>query len=238
MAQMLDNLTCHTSYYQVEEKGDHQMNATFLKIGTLGTGRMASNLGELWAAKGHQVFLGSRDPQKAKELAQSIGPNVKGGSSAEAVAFGEVLALAVPWTAAEETLKALGVFGGKILIDMTNPIQLTDAGRQLLFGHTTSAAEQIATWAPDARVVKAFNSIYFENLEKPQFGPLNASSFFCGDDEQAKAVVARLSQDIGFDPVDCGPLANARLLEPLAVLWMQLAFSSHGSDIALKLLRR
>jgi NADPH-dependent F420 reductase len=215
------------------------MNATVFKIGMVGTGRMAGNLGKLWAAEGHQVFFGSRAPQKGRELAQSIGPNAQGGSSAEAVAFGEVLALAVPWTAAEETLKVLGAFDGKILIDMTNPIRPADAGVQLLLGHTTSAAEQIATWAPDARVVKAFNSIYFENLEKPQFGPLNASSFFCGDDEPAKAVVARLSRDIGFDPVDCGPLLNARLLEPLAVLWMQLAFSTdNGADIAFKLLRR
>ena len=66
----------------------------------------------------------------------------------------------------------------------------------------------------------------------------NASAFFCGDDKNAKAVVAQLSQDIGFDPVDSGPLSNARLLEPLAVLWMQLAFSTHGTEIAFKLLKR
>ncbi len=102
----------------------------------------------------------------------------------------------------------------------------------------TIIAEEIAKRSPDARVVKAFNSIYFENLEKPQYGATKAGSFFCGDDDQAKAVVAQLSRDIGFDPVDCGPLTNARLLEPLAVLWMQLAFGGNETDIAFALLRR
>ena len=209
-----------------------------IKIGTIGTGRMAGNLGKLWAATGHQIFFGSRDPQKAKSLAGSIGSNADGGTPAEAIAFGEVILLAVPWTAAEETLKALGPFEGKILIDMTNPVKPSEAGMQLALDSATSAAEQIAGWASDARVVKAFNTIYFENLEKPQFGAEQASSFFCGDDDQAKAVVAQLSRDIGFDPVDSGPLTNARLLEPLAVLWMQLAFGGNETDIAFKLLRR
>lgn len=215
------------------------MNITSIKIGTIGTGRMAENLGKLWAAKGHQLFFGSRDPQTAQMLAERIGHNARGGAHAEAVAFGDVLLLSTPWTVAEETLKALGPLDGKILIDITNPVKPTDAGMQLAHDCTTSFAEQIAAWVPGASVVKAFNMIHYRNLDKPQFGSEKASSFFCGDDAQAKSTVARLSQDMGFDPVDCGPLTNARLLEPLAVLWMQLVFSpSHGTDIAFKLLKR
>ena len=179
------------------------MNSS-LKIGTIGTGRMAENLGKLWANKGHQVFFGSRSPEKAKELADRVGPNATGGTQAEAVSFGEVILLAVPWTAAEETVKSLGPFNGKILIDMTNPIKPSETGMQLVIGLNTSAAEEIAGWAFGARVVKAFNSIYFENLARPQFGTEKASSFFCGDDDQARAIVAQLSRDIGFDPVNCG----------------------------------
>jgi len=217
------------------------LNNESIRIGTLGTGRMAGNLGKLWAAKGYRVYFGSRDPHKAEALAESAGPQAKGGTHAEAIAFGEVILLALPWTAVEETLRSLGSLDGKILVDMTNPIRQTEAGMELALGHTntTSFAEVIAKQAPGAKVVKAFNSIYFAVLEEPIFGGERASSFLCGDDEQAKLVVARLSRDIGFEPVDSGPLRNARLLEPLAVLWMQLAFSGgHGSDIAFKLLRR
>jgi predicted dinucleotide-binding enzyme len=213
------------------------MDTPSIKIGTIGTGRMAENLGRLWAVKGHQLFFGSRDPQKARMLAERASPNASGGTHSEAVAFGDVL-LCTPWTAAEETLKDLGSLDGRILIDITNPIKATDAGMQLAHDCTISFAEQIAAWVPGAKVVKAFNSIYFQNLEQPQYGSENASAFYCGDYEQAKAVVAQLSRDIGFAPVDCGPLTNARLLEPLAVLWMQLAFSTHGSDIAFKLFKR
>jgi NADPH-dependent F420 reductase len=215
------------------------LNNESIRIGTLGTGRMAGNLGRLWAAKGHQVFFGSRDPYKAKALAESAGSQAQGGTYAEAAAFGEVVLLATPWTVAEETLHSLGSLDGKILVDMTNPIRQAEAGMELALRQTTSFAEALAKQASGAKVVKAFNSIYFAVLEKPSFGDERASSFFCGDDEQAKAVVAQLSRDIGFEPVDSGPLWNARLLEPLAVLWMQLAFSgSHGSDIAFKLLKR
>ena len=180
--------------------------STRVKIGTIGTGRMATNLGQLWAAKGHQVFFGSRDAAKPANWLNIPAQMQGGGTRDEAVAFGELLVLAVPWSAAEETLKPLRPFAGKILVDMTNPVKATEGrGMQLAIGHTTSLAEEIARWVPGARVVKAFNSIYFENLKKPQFGREQASSFFCGDDDQAKAVVAQLSRDIGFDPVDCGP---------------------------------
>lgn len=216
------------------------MDTLPLKIGVLGTGRMAGNLGKLWVAQGHQVFFGSREAQKARALAESVGPNAKGGTLAEAVAFGEVILLAVPWLAAEATLKTLGSLAGKILVDITNAVKPSEVGPQLALDYlTTSAAEEVARQAPGAKVVKAFNSIYFENLARPQFGEDKASSFFCGDDAQAKAVVARLSRDIGFEPVDCGPLTNARLLEPLAILWMQLASArDYGPDIAFKLLKR
>lgn len=215
------------------------MNNEPIRIGTLGTGRMAGNLGRLWAGKGHRIFFGSRDPRRANALAESAGPQARGGTYAEAVAFGAVILLAIPWTVVEETLRSLGSLDGKILVDMTNPIRQTEAGMELALNHTMSFAEAIAKQAPGAQVVKAFNTIYFAVLEKPAFGAEQASSFFCGDDERAKAVVARLSRDLGFEPVDSGPLRNARLLEPLAVLWMQLAFSAgYGSDIAFKLLKR
>lgn len=207
-----------------------------MKIGIWGTGRMGSGLGKLWAAKGHEIMFGSRSPANAQRLAQSMGANVQGGSVADAAAFGEVLLLAIPWTSAEEMLKSVGSLKGKTLIDLMNS---WGSGWMPAIGHTTSVAEQVATWAPDAHVVKAFNGIYAEHLGNSKFEGYDESLFFCGDNADSKAKVAQLGRDAGLDPVDCGELAVARLVEPLAFLWMQLAFNSdYGSEVALRLLRR
>ena len=208
-----------------------------MKIGIIGTGRMGTGLGQLWLETGHGVLFGSRDPAKARAMAESIGGKARGGSNADAAAFGEVVVLSVPGPTREPTLRALGAaLDGKILLDITNVFG-PDGG--LLVGHTTSGAEQVQAWASRARVVKAFNTIYFQNLDERPFGDQNASLFVCGDDADARAAVLRLGADIGFDPVDCGPLENARLLEPLALLWIRLAFQQGlGSKVAFKLLRR
>ncbi len=159
------------------------------------------------------------------------------GRNSEAAAFGEVILLAVPWTGAQGVLQALGSLSGKVLIDLTNAFG-ADGGPALL-GQPTSGAEQIAGWAPGARVVKAFNGIYYEHLGRSQFQGQAEGLFYCGDDPAANALVAQLGTDAGFDPVDCGPLTAARLVEPLGFLWMQLAFrQGNGPDTAMKLLRR
>jgi NADPH-dependent F420 reductase len=207
-----------------------------MKIGVIGTGRMGSGLGKLWAANGHQVMFGSRDPDKARRLAQTARSKASGGTYADAAAFGEVLLFAVPWPAAEEVLTSVGPLSGKVLIDITNAF---GPSGDLALGHSTSAAEQIARWAPGARVVKAFNGIHYERLDQRRYGDQAASLFFCGDDAEAKRAVAQLGAELGLDPVDCGPLASARLLEPLAMLWIFLAFrAGMGPDIAFRLLRR
>ncbi len=210
------------------------MNSELIKIGTLGTGRMAGTLGKLWAAKGHRVFFGSREPQKARQFAASIGHDAQGGTQAEALAFGDVILLTVPGASAREVVRSLGPWEGKILVDLTNRLQPVPGGA----GVVASQAEEIAKLAVGAKVVKAFNMIHFQILENPQFGAESASAFFCGDDGEAKAVVAQLSRDMGFDPVDTGPLENARLLEPLGLLWIRLAGLGHGRETAFKLLKR
>ena len=123
------------------------------------------------------------------------------------------------------------------MIDCTNPLKPDLSG--LAIGHTTSAAEQVAVWAPGARVVKAFNTTGAENMSNPQFGSERASMLICGDDPDAKAAVVGLAADAGFDVVDAGRLASARLLEPLAMLWIHLAYAQGlGTGFAFKLLRR
>ncbi len=209
-----------------------------MKIGILGTGNMGSGLGKLWAGGGHRVFFGSRDPAKGKALGESIGHGASGGSVGEAARFGDALLLAVPWRGVEETLTAAGSLDGKLLLDCTNP--MTDDYMELVVGHTTSGAEEVARRARGAKVVKAFNHVYAQIVHSsPRFGSQNASVFYCGDDPGAKERAAELIREIGFEPVDAGPLKNARYVEPLAELCVQMAYAlGMGTDQAFKLIRR
>jgi predicted dinucleotide-binding enzyme len=127
---------------------------------------MGSGLGKLWAAKGHEIMFGSRRPANAQRLAQSMGAHVQGGTFADAAAFGEVLVLAIPWTGAQDVLKSVGSLKSKTLVDLMNS---WGSDGNPAFGHTTSLAEQVATWAPDAHIVKAFNGIYAEHLGNSMF---------------------------------------------------------------------
>lgn len=209
-----------------------------MKIAVLGTGNMGSGLGKRWAEKGHSVRFGSRDPAKAKELASSVGHNASAASVAEAAKFGDAVLLAVPWSGVADTLAAAGSLKGKLLIDCTNP--LTPDFMDLVVGHTTSGAEEVAKLTPSAKVVKAFNTIFAQIVHSSAaFGPERATVFYCGDDAAAKGTVARLIDEIGFEPVDAGPLKNARYVEPLAELMIQMAYAlGTGPMQAVKLMRR
>jgi predicted dinucleotide-binding enzyme len=132
----------------------------------------------------------------------------------------DLIALAVPWPHCLGVVASVGPLRGKILIDCTNP-EAPD-GRSLEIGHTTSGAEQIARIAPEAYVVKAFNALYAGILDGETRFEATPSVLFCGDDPRARDCVARVIATCGFDPVDAGPLVNARLLEPLAILTVQL----------------
>jgi len=210
-----------------------------LKIAILGAGNVGGALGRIWAAAGHEITFGVPNPGSPR-VAEALAPlHGKGAAAtnAEAARAADVLVLSVPWPAAKAAIEAAGSLHGKILVDCTNPLAADLSG--LLIGLTTSGAEQVANWAPQARVVKAFNTIGAGNFGNAQFGAQRADGYYCGDDAAAKSVVARLTQEVGMDPVDAGPLRNARLLEPLALLWIDLAVNQRqGPNHAFKLLRR
>ncbi len=208
------------------------MNET-LAIAVLGAGNVGGTLGRIWLSKGHKVRFGVPDPQKSGRKTA----NAEVTTNKEAVAEAQVVVLSVPWTAAHEAIRNAGDVENKILIDCTNPLAPDLSG--LVIGGTTSAAEMVATWAPGARIVKAFNTIGAANYGNAQFGLQRADGFYCGDDQQAKNVVKQLIEEVGLNPVDVGPLKNARLLEPLAMLWIDLAVNQgQGTDHGFKLLRR
>jgi len=216
-----------------------------VKIGIIGSGKMGAGLGKLWSAKGHKVYYTDLTSAKSEAAALSTRRNALHGSISEAAEFASVLLLAVPYFSVYKALEGLitsGKMRNKILIDCTNP--LSNDLRSLVVGNGISAAEKISSAIPkgmNVKVVKAFNTIGSHILEsgRTRFGRDRAAVFYCGNNRKAKAVVARLIQDIGFVPVDSGALDSARFLEPLAVLIIRISQAQNSaSDIAFKLLKR
>jgi predicted dinucleotide-binding enzyme len=207
-----------------------------MKIGIIGAGDVGGTLGKSWRQRKHDIMFGVRNLQShnVQRLAQ-MDKSLTFGNINDAVAFGDVILFAIPWTSIEETVRGRNL-SGKIVIDPTNP--LTPDLRQLAFDDS-SVAERIANLAKGAKVVKAFNTIGAQTLNNSIFGSNRADLFLCGDDTPSKRVVGELAADIGFDVVDIGSLANARMLENLALLWIELALRQElGPNIAFKLLRR
>ncbi|MGH9731531.1 MAG: NADPH-dependent F420 reductase [Candidatus Acidiferrales bacterium] len=210
-----------------------------MKIAIIGAGNVGGALGKGWAAKGHSVYFGVPQPQneKMRALLKSMGANARAGSVQEAAANAEVVVLATQWNAAQNAIAAAGNLTGKIVIDCMNPLAPDLSG--LVLGHTTSAAEQVAAWAKGARVVKAFNTTGAGNMADSRYASGKPVMCIAGDDPAAKKAVASLAKDLGFEPIDAGPLKNARLLEPFAMLWIYLAVKQGlGPNIAFQLLRR
>jgi hypothetical protein len=203
-----------------------------MKIGILGAGNVGGSLGKLWAATGHDVLFGTRDPQseKVQKLLAETGGKAGAGSIAEAASFGEVVVLSIGWPAAGAALETAGNLTGKIIIDTTN--RFAPSGKS-----TGSAGEDVARLAPGAQVVKAFNTLGTNRYAAPRFGSQTASMFICGDNPAAKTTVATLTEELGFEVVDCGPLSNTGLLEAMGQLWVYLARSGMGRNHAFKLLR-
>jgi 8-hydroxy-5-deazaflavin:NADPH oxidoreductase len=222
-----------------ERRAVARPEAWAMKIGIIGAGNVGGTLGRAWARKGHEVVYGVRSPQDAKtqDVVRATGPTARAGSPAEAAAFGEVVLLATPWPATESAIKSMGDLRGKVVIDATNPLKPDLSGLEL--GHTTSAAERVAGWAAGAKVVKAFNTVGANIMADPVIDGRPTVMFVCGDDAAAKKAVLGLAADVGFEPIDAGPLAQARLLEPWAMLWIWLAFRGDaGRDFGFARVRR
>ena len=206
-------------------------------ISILGTGRMATTLARCWLEKGNTVTLGSRTPEQARSRIGALGEQLTVTDFASACAGAEVVVLAVPWHAAGDVIAAAGDLENKIIIDTTNP--WSPDSHHLAVPGDSSGAEEIALKARGAHVVKALNGIFWKNLRDPTFSGLPASMFYCGDDDSSKSTVAQLALQMGFDPIDCGSLPRARILESIGLLWARLAFEQGmGTDIAITLVRR
>jgi 8-hydroxy-5-deazaflavin:NADPH oxidoreductase len=208
-----------------------------MKIAIIGAGSVGRALGSGWTAKGHAVCFGARNVASEKVVAAV---NATAGASAsgiaDAAAWADCLVLATPWAGAEDALRAAGDLAGKPLLDATNPLTPTFG---LALGHSDSGAEQVQRWSPGARVVKIFNSTGWENMANPSYPAGRAAMVYCGSDAPAKLVAKQLASDLGFEPLDMGGLADARYLEPAAMVWIKLAIiQKMGRQIAFGLMRR
>ncbi|MFF2052230.1 NADPH-dependent F420 reductase [Leifsonia sp. NPDC058194] len=180
-----------------------------MTIGILGTGAMTVALGRRFVETGHEVVIGSRDPQRARAVALAIG--AADGVDHRAAARADIVIVAVQDSAALELVGALAaVLRGRVLVDLGNPIDPPHFESR--YGAGPSLAERMAEAAPGARVVKAFNTVYAELLEAGR--PVQV--FVASDDDAAKDVVAGLVTAIGCEPFDVGPLRVSRHLERLA----------------------
>jgi 8-hydroxy-5-deazaflavin:NADPH oxidoreductase len=213
-----------------------------MNIGIIGAGNVGGTLGKAWVAAGHKIKFGVRKPgdERVTALLKGCGAGASAGSIAEAAAFGQVIVLTTPWDGAKSAVEAAGNLSGKILVDCTNPVPLgANLMEGLTLGHTTSAGEEVAKWAKGTKVVKAFNTTGAGNMANPHFGADKSVMFVAGDDVEAKRTVVQLSNELGFETIDAGPLRQSRLLEPLAMLWISLAYAQGlGPNFAFKLVRR
>jgi len=201
-----------------------------MRVGILGSGLMGGKLGTIFARAGHEVvFSYSRSEKKLAKLARDAGGKARAGTPAEAVQQADALLLAVHWSRVDDVLKQAGDLAGKIVVSCSLP--MNDDDTALVVTHTSSGAEKLAKRIPKARVVSAFNTVPSEVL----FGVYEArrkatrpSLVYCGDDSRSKRVAAELIRDVGFDPVDAGPLRIARYTEPFALLVAELAYEGKG----------
>jgi len=189
-------------------------------IAIIGTGEVAGALGPEFAALGHQVVYGSRNPDRdvVRRLVARTGESASATGQAQAAAQGDIVVLAVPWNVVEEVIVNLGDLSGKIIIDPTNPRVV---GADGLRNHAveSSNGEMIQSWAPRARVVKAFNTMTWETMVEPASTGGTVTVPLVGNDLEAKATVAAIVQGMGLEPIDLGPIRYAHALENLYLLW-------------------
>jgi len=201
-----------------------------MRIGILGSGLMGGKLGTLFARAGHQVvFSYARSEEKLKRLARKAGAKASAGTPGEAAQEADALLLAVHWSRVDDVLAQAGDLAGKLVLTCSLPMNADDSA--LVIGHTSSGAEELARKISGARVVAAFNTIPSEvlfDVYAARRKAVRPSLAYCGDDRRGKTTAARLIRDVGFEPVDAGPLWIARYTEPFGLLVAQLAYERKG----------
>jgi predicted dinucleotide-binding enzyme len=198
------------------------------RVGVIGSGQVGRALAAGFAARGHEVTIGTREPAENDDLQAWAAQqqNVAIGTFSAAAEAGEIVVLATRGTAVEQAIQTAGPqhFAGKVVIDATNPLapDPSTGGPGLAVGHTDSGGEIVQRALPDARVVKAFNTVNAGLMVDPQLPDGPHPMFIAGDDDSAKATVAELLADFGWKAFDVGGIERARELESLVILWVAI----------------
>jgi predicted dinucleotide-binding enzyme len=196
------------------------------RVGVIGSGQVGRALAAGFAAHGHEVTIGTRNPEDNDELQAWAAQhhNVAIGHFAAAAEAGEIVVLATRGTAVEQAIQTAGPehFAGKLVIDATNPLDFSGGGPALAIGHTDSGGETVQRALPDARVVKAFNTVNADLMIDSGLPDGPHPMFIAGNDDGAKATVGELLADFGWNAFDVGSIERSRELESLVILWVAI----------------
>ena len=211
-----------------------------VRVGVLGSGDVGKVLAGGFIKLGHDVKIGSRDPEKLRDWAEKAGEHGSAGTFEETAKFGDLLVLATHGQGTENAIKMAGIehFAGKVVIDATNPLDFSTGAPKLYVGFDDSLGEQVQRWVPKARVVKAFNTVGNAFFYKPDFAGGPPDMFIGGNDDAAKKTVGEILQAFGWGVVDLGGIEASRALEPMCIAWVWHGLKSGKWTHAFKLLRK
>jgi predicted dinucleotide-binding enzyme len=212
-----------------------------MRVGILGSSDVAKSLARGFLNEGHEVMLGSREPEKLASWVQESGNSASGGTFSETAKFGELVVLAVNGAKSVEAVQMAGVdnFNGKVVIDATNPLDMSGGPPPKLIGSLgTSSGELNQKALPGAFVVKAFNTVGHAHFYKPEFAGGPPDMFLCGEDANAKEQVSRICWAFGWNPIGVGGIGFSHYLEATAMVWIITAFTGGHWNQAFKLLRK
>ena len=209
-----------------------------MRIGIIGSGDVGKSLARGFVGRGDEVMIGSRSPEKLASFGKQYG--AKTGTFQETAKFGEMIAIATLGTGTEEALQLAGDnFAGKVVIDATNPLRFAPGVPPMLsISGDDSLGEQVQSWLPSARVVKAFNTVGNALFVKPQLPGGPPDMFICGNDAEAKERVTELCRDWGWGVIDIGPISGSRYLEAMCLTWVLHGILSGSWNHAFKMLHR
>ena len=213
-----------------------------MRVGIIGSGDVGKALARGFFSRGHVVTIGSREPEKLADFVKDHADRMHAATFEETARSGdELVVLATAWAGTENAIELAGKenFRGKVVIDATNPLKF-EQGKPLalaVFGED-SAGERVQRWLPDARVVKAFNTVGNAQFVDPHFPNGPPSMFIAGNDDAAKNTVAQIAEAFGWDVVDAGTIESSRYLEAMAIVWISYAFRTQTWQHAFKLLHK
>jgi 8-hydroxy-5-deazaflavin:NADPH oxidoreductase len=225
---------------KAQDLARHFINTRFhMKVSILGTGGVAKDLAKGFLARGHSVVLGTRNVGSDSALAALAAvPGIQVLPFAQAAQAADMAVLATSWQGTENALRLAGAahLAGKLVLDVTNPLDFSSGKPQLALGFPQSAGALVQQWLPQAQVVKALNTITSSRMVNPQFADGQADMFIAGNSAQAKAQVAELLKSFGWrSAIDMGTIDKSYLLEALAMLWIDYGVSrnhwSHGFSL-------